>query len=82
MPEHYYYGVNFADDPLTPLGTGMFKIENRTTSYIKLVRNDEWWNSTNLPKIEGITINVYLDPTSPIFFRIVFSIVQAVQEKC
>ena len=61
MPEHYYYGINFADDPLTPMGTGMFKIENRTTSYIKLVRNDGWWNSTNLPKIDGITINVYLD---------------------
>ncbi|MBQ9298311.1 MAG: hypothetical protein IJ223_04705 [Clostridia bacterium] len=61
MPEHYYFGVNFADDPLTPIGTGMFKIENRTTSYIKLVRNEEWWNSTNLPKLEGITINVYLD---------------------
>ena len=63
MSSKYYEGTSILDGDknVAPLGTGMFKIENRTTSYIKLVRNEEWWNSTNLPKLEGITINVYLD---------------------
>lgn len=59
MPEHYYTGVNFSDDPLTPMGTGMFKIEDKNSNYIKLTRNDKWWNKDKLPKIDTITINIY-----------------------
>jgi len=59
VPEHYYYGVNFAADALTPMGTGMFKIENISTSQIKLVRNSNWWNTENKPKLDSVIINVY-----------------------
>lgn len=59
MPEHYYRGINFTDDPLTPMGTGMYKIETRDSNYIKLSRNDKWWNSEKKPKIDSITINIF-----------------------
>ena len=59
LPEHYYYGVNFAADALTPMGTGMFKIESISNSQIKLVCNSNWWNTENLPKLESVIINVY-----------------------
>lgn len=59
IPEHYYYGVNFATDALTPLGTGMFKIENTSSTQIKLVRNSNWWNTEKMPKLDSVSINVY-----------------------
>ena len=59
MPAHYYYGVDFVADALTPLGTGMFKIENISSTQIKLARNDNWWNKEKTPKLESIIINVY-----------------------
>lgn len=59
MPEHYYSGINFNDDPLTPMGTGMYKIDTRDSNYIKLSRNDKWWNEDKKPKIDSITINIY-----------------------
>lgn len=59
MPEHYYRGINFNDDPLTPMGTGMYKIDTRDSNYIKLSRNDKWWNEDKKPKIDSITINIY-----------------------
>ena len=42
MPSHYYTGVDFFFDPLTPMGTGMFKIEDKNENYIKLVKNENW----------------------------------------
>lgn len=59
MSEQYYKGVEFSADALTPIGTGMFKIENKSSNYIKLTRNDNWWNKDKLPKLEYITINIY-----------------------
>lgn len=59
MPANYYTGVNFADDPLTPIGTGKYSIEKIDENYIKLTKNDKWWNSDKKPKIDSITINKY-----------------------
>lgn len=59
MPSHYYTGTEFMADSLTPLGSGMFRIDNINSTQIKLSRNDLWWNKEKLPKIENITINIY-----------------------
>lgn len=59
MPAHYYSGVDFSADPLTPLGTGMFKIDSINSNQIKLSRNSEWWNKEKLPKLDSIIINIY-----------------------
>lgn len=59
MPSHYYSGTDFAADALTPLGTGMFKIDDINSTQIKLSRNDAWWNKEKLPKLDSITINIY-----------------------
>lgn len=62
MPSHYYTGVDFVSDPLTPMGTGMFKIEDKNENYIKLVKNENWWNTEKSPKLVTITINIYNNP--------------------
>lgn len=62
MPSHYYTGVDFAADPLTPMGTGMYQIEDRNQEYIKLIRNENWWNTAKTPKLDTIIINIYNNP--------------------
>lgn len=62
MPSHYYTGVDFSADPLTPMGTGMYQIEDRNQEYIKLTRNENWWNTAKTPKLDTIIINIYNNP--------------------
>lgn len=61
MCASYYEGEDFAntDKNNAPIGTGMFKIENRELDKIKLVRNETYWNNTKKPMAEEINISLY-----------------------
>lgn len=59
MSSQYYSETYFKTDELTPMGTGMYKIDSIGSSYIHLSPNELWWNKEKLPKIEKITINLY-----------------------
>ena len=61
MCASYYEGEDFAntDKNNAPIGTGMFKIENRELDKIKLVRNDTYWDNTKKPMAEEIDISLF-----------------------
>ena len=61
MCASYYDGEDFAttDKNYTPIGTGMFKIESREPGYIKLARNDEYWDNSKKPMAEEVNISLY-----------------------
>ena len=59
MCSSYYEGEDFATSSKTPIGTGMFKISQIDTNSIKLIRNDNYWNSSKEPMVTEIYINLY-----------------------
>ena len=61
MCASYYGGEDFATSEKnnSPIGTGMFKIENRELDSIKLVRNDTYWDNTRTPMAEEIDISLF-----------------------
>lgn len=61
MCASYYEGEDFAntDKNNAPIGTGMFKIQNRELDSIKLVRNDTYWDNTKKPMAEEINISLF-----------------------
>lgn len=66
MPAHYYSEVDFTNFEVIPIGTGMYKIAEQNSDYIKLAKNTFWWNTNKTPKVETITINTYVN-TGEIF---------------
>ena len=61
MCANYYEGEDFAntDKNDRPIGTGMFKIQNREPNLIKLARNDTYWDNSKKPMAEEINISLY-----------------------
>lgn len=59
MSSQYYINEDFYNSSKTPIGTGMYKILELTDSNIKLIKNEDWWNSNNLPKADTINIKLY-----------------------
>ena len=57
----YYENEDFgtSEKNNTPIGTGMFKIENREFNSIKLIRNDSYWDNTKTPMAEEINISLF-----------------------
>ena len=56
LPSQYYLEEDFYNSNKLPLGTGMFKISEINDNNIILLRNDDWWNKENLPKVQKINI--------------------------
>lgn len=59
MSQNYYEGEDFATSSKTPIGTGMFKIQEISTNVIKLVPNEHYWDTSRKPMATEITINLY-----------------------
>lgn len=61
MSSKYYEGEIFesTEKNNSPVGTGMFKIQNREIDSIKLVRNDTYWNNKRIPMAEEINISLF-----------------------
>ena len=59
MCESYYAGEDFKTTSKAPIGTGMFKIAESANNVIKLVRNDNYWNSAKEPTVQEVYINLY-----------------------
>ena len=61
LSEEFYFDENFVDTDKNqiPVGTGMFKIESNDSNVIKLIKNEEYWNSAKNPMIEEIAIHLY-----------------------
>lgn len=69
IPKHYFLGEDISTTPKnnSPIGTGPYKFsEYRENEYIRLMANENWWNSgddgeneTGLPYIEEINIKIY-----------------------
>lgn len=57
----YYNGEDFATTPKnsSPIGTGLFKIASVDSNIIKLVKNDNYWNTNKKPMVKEISINLY-----------------------
>lgn len=75
VPRHIWEGIPFADwgaapgnsgqDPATVIGTGPFTFtERRTNESITLTRNDEYWDTQNLPAFEQFFYRVVADENS------------------
>lgn len=59
MCENYYYGEDFKTSTKLPIGTGMFRISDNVNNVIKLVKNENYWDSTKEPMVNEIYINLY-----------------------
>lgn len=59
MCQNYYDGEEFILSEKTPIGTGMFKIQEISSNVIKLVQNEHYWDSSRKPMATEITINLY-----------------------
>ncbi len=55
----YYEGEDFATSEKIPIGTGMFRIAENANNVIKLVRNENYWNTEKIPTVTDININLY-----------------------
>ena len=58
MPYQYYLDKEF-NSTIVPVGTGMYKVSDVQSSYITLVQNANWWNTSVKPTLTKITINIY-----------------------
>ena len=56
LAEHQYITENFVSSTVNPAGTGMYKISEVTTSGIKLVKNEQYWEPKEF-KTQEIKIN-------------------------
>ncbi|WP_181170721.1 ABC transporter substrate-binding protein [Mesorhizobium sp. B2-6-2] len=66
MPKHIYEGTDYATNPhnAKPIGTGPFKLQEwQRGSYIRLVRNDSYWNKDR-PDLDSITYRIMPDAAS------------------
>src|SRR5699024_7233835 len=66
MPKHVYAGTDYANNPANqdPIGTGPFKLEEwKRGSYIKLIRNDDYWKPEQ-PYLDEIIFHVVPDSAS------------------
>lgn len=59
MCQKYYEGEDFATSSKTPIGTGMFKIQEISSNVIKLVPNEHYWDTSRKPMATEITVNLY-----------------------
>ena len=59
MCESYYAGEDFVNSEKVPIGTGMFRIAEYANNVIKLVKNENYWNTNNLPTVTEVYINLY-----------------------
>lgn len=66
VPKHIYEGTDYRNNPAnqTPIGTGPFKFgEWKKGSYIKLVRNNDYWKP-GMPYLDEIVFRVIPDAAS------------------
>ena len=59
MCQKYYEGEDFATSSKTPIGTGMFKIQEISSNVIKLIPNELYWDTSRKPMATEITVNLY-----------------------
>ena len=59
MSKKNYDGEDFVTTSKIPTGTGVFKIYEVGTNIIKLVQNEEYWNTERKPMATEININLY-----------------------
>lgn len=60
LPNNYYLNEDFYTTTKVPIGTGMFTISEMTSSNIKLIKNEKWWNKDNKnSKIDTIYIKLF-----------------------
>lgn len=58
MSSQYYLDKTFTAE-VVPIGTGMYKIGDIQSSYITLVPNNNWWDTSKKLTLTKITINLY-----------------------
>ena len=58
LAEHQFITENFVSSTVNPAGTGMYKISEVTTSGIKLVKNEQYWEPKEF-KTQEVKINFY-----------------------
>jgi len=66
IPAHLYRGTDYRDNPAneTPVGTGPFKLEEwQRGSFIRLVRNDDYWQDGK-PYLDELVFNIVPDAAS------------------
>jgi len=66
MPKHLYEGTDYKKNPANqePVGTGPFKFKEwKRGSYIRLVKNDDYWKS-GLPHLDELIFHVIPDSES------------------
>lgn len=59
MCKSYFEGEDFATSQKAPIGTGMFKITEFSNNIIKLIPNNNYWNTNRKPMATQININLY-----------------------
>ena len=60
LPNNYYFNEDFYASQKVPIGTGMFVISEITSSNVKLIKNEKWWNMDKKnSKIETINIKIF-----------------------
>lgn len=50
---------NFTTSTKVPVGTGMYQIDKMEGSFISLIKNPNYWDTSKKPKIDTININIY-----------------------
>jgi len=66
LPKHIYEGTDFRANPANerPIGTGPFKFEEwRKGEYIRLVRNEDYWNEGK-PYLDEVVFRIIPDAAS------------------
>ena len=58
MSSQYYLDKTFTTD-IVPIGTGMYKVSETQSSYLTLVPNNNWWDSSKNLTLTKITVNLY-----------------------
>ena len=59
MCASYYAGEDFVTAEKAPIGTGMFKLAENANNTFKLVRNDNYWNTSKIPTVTEIYVKLY-----------------------
>lgn len=59
MCASHYAEEDFLESQKTPIGTGMFKISEMSGNIIKLIKNDNYWNTAKVPTVTEVYINLY-----------------------
>lgn len=59
MCASYYQGEDFASSLKAPIGTGMFKISETSANMIKLIKNDNYWNTAKDSTVTEVYVNLY-----------------------